>query len=191
MAQPTSEPFPPAQQDHQRELLSEPAQSAPALIQRQSHAPLPYSPQAPASASAPKLVSDNTEISRTPPPLPYTLRTRKLSISFFWFCFVCDSLVQPLVLYYCLWYLTDLSPNLGEPTPEDIVFRFSKPLYSHECRKIVFTIVTLMIGGVSIVEYFYRFFQLFRKGSKVRPLNARRSWVRVAPSTARLIIVIC
>lgn len=48
-----------------------------------------------------------------PPPLPYSLRTRKKSIAFFWTIFVIDTLAQPLILYWCLWYLTDLSPNLG------------------------------------------------------------------------------
>lgn len=48
-----------------------------------------------------------------PPPLPYSLHTRKKSIAFFWTIFVIDTLAQPLILYWCLWYLTDLSPNLG------------------------------------------------------------------------------
>lgn len=48
-----------------------------------------------------------------PPPLPYTLRTRKLSIAGFWIVFFIDTFVQPVVLYFTLWYLTDLSANLG------------------------------------------------------------------------------
>jgi hypothetical protein len=48
-----------------------------------------------------------------PPPLPYSLRRRKWSITFFWTLFVVDTLVQPLVLYYALRYATDLSLNLG------------------------------------------------------------------------------
>lgn len=48
-----------------------------------------------------------------PPPLPYSLHTRKKSIAIFWFIFVVDTLAQPLILYWCLWYLTDLSHNLG------------------------------------------------------------------------------
>ena len=50
-----------------------------------------------------------------PPPLPYSLHTRKKSIAFFWTIFVIDTLAQPLILYWCLWYLTDLSHNLGMP----------------------------------------------------------------------------
>ncbi|KAF4763480.1 hypothetical protein HAV15_001889 [Penicillium sp. str.  len=74
-----------------------------------------------------------------PPPLPYSLHTRKKSIAFFWTIFVVDTLAQPLILYWCLWYLTDLSPNL------------------------VFSIVTASLGGVSVFEYFYRLHNLFRK----------------------------
>lgn len=48
-----------------------------------------------------------------PPPLPYTLHTRKKSIAIFWIIFIVDTLAQPLILYWCLWYLTDLSHNLG------------------------------------------------------------------------------
>ncbi|EEH20379.2 hypothetical protein PABG_02638 [Paracoccidioides brasiliensis Pb03] len=88
-----------------------------------------------------------------PPELPYSLRDRKRSIALFWTLFVIDTLAQPLILYFTLWYLTDLSPNL------------------------VFTISTAALGGVAIAEYFYRFYHLFRKGSVSRPLNARRSWL--------------
>lgn len=48
-----------------------------------------------------------------PPPLPYSLRTRKKAIAIFWTIFVIDTLGQPLILYWTLWYLTDLSHNLG------------------------------------------------------------------------------
>ncbi|PGH35973.1 hypothetical protein GX50_01143 [[Emmonsia] crescens] len=88
-----------------------------------------------------------------PPELPYSLRDRKWSITLFWTLFVIDTLAQPLILYFTLWYLTDLSHNL------------------------VFTISTAALGGVAIAEYFYRFYTLYRKGSVTRPLNARRSWL--------------
>lgn len=48
-----------------------------------------------------------------PPPLPYTLRTRKKSIAIFWILFVIDVVAQPLALYWALWYATDLSHNIG------------------------------------------------------------------------------
>jgi hypothetical protein len=48
-----------------------------------------------------------------PPPLPYSLRTRKKSIAFFWILFVVDTLAQPVALYFGLWYGTNLSHNLG------------------------------------------------------------------------------
>lgn len=51
--------------------------------------------------------------SDVPPPLPYSLWTRKKSIAFFWTIFVIDTLFQPIALYYGLWYGTHMSHNLG------------------------------------------------------------------------------
>lgn len=48
-----------------------------------------------------------------PPPLPYSLHTRKKAITIFWTLFIIDTLGQPLILYWALWYHTDLSHNLG------------------------------------------------------------------------------
>jgi hypothetical protein len=56
----------------------------------------------------------STAVPLEPPPLPYSLRTRKKSIAFFWTIFVIDTLAQPLILYWTLWYLTDLSHNVGK-----------------------------------------------------------------------------
>ncbi|KAJ6021084.1 hypothetical protein N7540_006588 [Penicillium herquei] len=88
-----------------------------------------------------------------PPPLPYSLHTRKKSIAFFWTIFILDTLGQPVALYWGLWYGTNLSHNL------------------------VFSIVTACLGGISVFEYFYRLYNLFRKDSRARPLNARKSWL--------------
>lgn len=85
-----------------------------------------------------------------PPPLNYTLRTRKLSIAFFWSLILFDSIAVPIGLYFGLWYGTNLSPNA------------------------VFSISTGCLGGVSIVEYVLRFWRLWKKGSTCRVLNARR-----------------
>lgn len=49
----------------------------------------------------------------TLPELPYSLRDKKKAITFFWVLFVVDTLAQPLILYFTLWYLTDLSHNIG------------------------------------------------------------------------------
>ncbi|EAW14497.1 uncharacterized protein ACLA_075350 [Aspergillus clavatus NRRL 1] len=94
-----------------------------------------------------------TTVPLEPPPLPYSLHTRKKSIAIFWTLFVIDTLAQPLVLYWALWYATDLSHN------------------------VVFSIVTASLGGISVFEYFYRLYNLFRKDSRARPLNARKSWL--------------
>lgn len=85
-----------------------------------------------------------------PPPLNYTLRTRKLSIAFFWSLILFDSIAVPIGLYFGLWYGTSLSPNA------------------------VFSISTGCLGGVSIIEYILRFYRLWKKGSTCRVLNARR-----------------
>ena len=56
---------------------------------------------------------DEGSVHSEPPPLPYSLHTRKKSIAIFWIVFVIDTLAQPLVLYWALWYATDLSHNVG------------------------------------------------------------------------------
>jgi hypothetical protein len=56
----------------------------------------------------------STTVPLEPPPLPYSLRTRKKSIAIFWTIFVLDTLAQPLVLYWALWFATDLSHNVGK-----------------------------------------------------------------------------
>ncbi|KAK3718848.1 hypothetical protein LTR37_004764 [Vermiconidia calcicola] len=88
-----------------------------------------------------------------PPPLNYTLYTRKMSIFIFWSIILIDSIAMPIVLYFCLWYLTDLSPNT------------------------VFSIVTAALGGASILEYFLRFWRLWKKSSTCRVIGARRMYL--------------
>jgi hypothetical protein len=61
----------------------------------------------------PPTVNTATAGALEPPPLPFSLRDRKKSIIFFWFLFVFDCTVQPLGLYFGLWYGTNLSHNLG------------------------------------------------------------------------------
>ncbi|GAB7353273.1 hypothetical protein MBLNU459_g3779t1 [Dothideomycetes sp. NU459] len=88
-----------------------------------------------------------------PPPLDYTLRTRKRSIAIFWGLILFDSICMPLALYFGLWYGTDLSPNT------------------------VFSIVTAALGGISIFEYALRFWRLFKKNSTCRVIGGRRSYL--------------
>ncbi|KAJ5770315.1 uncharacterized protein N7511_002366 [Penicillium nucicola] len=106
-----------------------------------------------AEAAQTELANIEAPTHTEPPPLPYSLHTRKKAIAIFWTIFVIDTLGQPLIFYWCLWYLTDLSHN------------------------VVFSIVTASLGGVSVFEYFYRLYNLFRKHSRARPLNARVSWL--------------
>jgi hypothetical protein len=88
-----------------------------------------------------------------PPPLNYTLWTRKWPITWFWTLILIDSIAMPIVLYFCLWYLTDLSPNT------------------------VFSIVTAALGGASIIEYFLRFWRLWKQNSTCRVIGARRMYL--------------
>lgn len=98
----------------------------------------------------PSLQESDAGLPSEPPPLNYSLRTRKLSIAFFWTLIVVDSIAIPVVLYFCLHYLTDLTPNA------------------------VFSISTGCLGGISIIEYVIRFWRLWRHDSKCRVLGARR-----------------
>lgn len=88
-----------------------------------------------------------------PPPLNYTLKTRYKSIAIFWTLVFLDIVCMPIILYFCLWYLTSLSHNA------------------------VFSISTGALGTVSIVEYFLRFYRLYKKGSTCRVIGARRYYV--------------
>jgi hypothetical protein len=54
---------------------------------------------------------------------------------------VLDSVAMPIVLYFALWYHTSLSPNT------------------------VFSIVTAALGGVSIADYGWRLWRLWKKDS--------------------------
>ena len=94
-----------------------------------------------------------------PPPLNYTLRTRRKAIFWFWFLIFLDCVCMPIGLYFGMWYgLTrdQLSANA------------------------VFSISTALLGTVSIVEYFIRFVRLWRKNSNCRVIGAERHYVRIA-----------
>ncbi len=104
-------------------------------------------------ASVETMQSSDAAFEPEPPPLNYTLWTRKFSIFWFWSLILFDSIAMPIVLYFCLWYLTDLSPNT------------------------VFSIVTAALGGASIIEYVLRFWRLWKKGSTCRCIGARRSYL--------------
>jgi len=88
-----------------------------------------------------------------PPPLEYSLRTRKKSIIIFWTLIFLDCVCMPIVLYFTLWYATNLSHNA------------------------VFSISTGALGTVSIVEYFIRFRRLWRRNSNCRVIGARRYYL--------------
>ncbi len=109
------------------------------------------SDQVPASMET--MQSSDLAFEPEPPPLNYSLLARKWSIVYFWSLILIDSIAMPIVLYFCLWYLTDLSPNT------------------------VFSIVTAALGGISIFEYFIRFWRLWKKNSTCRVIGARRMYL--------------
>ncbi|KAF2790920.1 hypothetical protein K505DRAFT_327242 [Melanomma pulvis-pyrius CBS 109.77] len=91
-----------------------------------------------------------------PPPLNYSLRTRKKAIFWFWTLIILDCVFMPIGLYFGMWYgLTrdQLSANA------------------------VFSISTALLGTVSIVEYFIRFIRLWRKNSNCRVIGAQRHYL--------------
>jgi hypothetical protein len=93
---------------------------------------------------------------RRPPPLKYSLRTRKKAIFWFWTLIILDCIFMPIGLYFGMWYgLTrdQLSANA------------------------TFSISTALLGTVSIVEYFIRFHRLWKKDSTCRVIGAKRAYV--------------
>lgn len=56
-----------------------------------------------------------------PPSLNYTLKTRYRALWLFWTLIFLDCVCMPIILYFCLWYLTSLSHNAGEPGLEHLV----------------------------------------------------------------------
>lgn len=101
--------------------------------------------------------SGPTLLEPKPPPLNYTLRTRKMSIFIFWSFIIFDSVVMPIALYFGLWY------GVGPPAKKQVL-----------SANAVFSIVTAAIGGASIVEYAVRFWRLWKKSSTCRVIGARR-----------------
>lgn len=97
-----------------------------------------------------------------PPSLNYTLRTRKLSIAFFWSLILFDSVAIPIGLYFGLWY--GVGPGANTPT------QYREKLSANA----VFSIVTAAVGGASILEYFVRMRRLWRKDSTCRVIGAKR-----------------
>lgn len=85
------------------------------------------------------------------PPLPYSLRDHKLSISIIWTLLFLDTAILPVALFYPLWYATD------EPPWE------------------VITITSCIFGVISGAEWFYRTWKLWRD-EKVRPFGSRSRW---------------
>lgn len=104
-----------------------------------------------ASTSVIPAPSSLSSSSPGPPSLSYSLFApkRRRNIAIFWTLVVVDSVAMPIILYFVLWYHTDLSPNA------------------------VFSIVTAALGGVSIIDFQWRLWKLCRKGSGCRVEGAK------------------
>jgi hypothetical protein len=88
---------------------------------------------------------------------------------------------MPIALYFGLWY--GVGPGTNTPTEK-------KEKLS---ANTVFSIVTAAIGGASILEYFLRFWRLYKKGSVCRVIGAHRwylDWFHWNFTLAWLIIMI-
>lgn len=55
----------------------------------------------------------------------------------------------------------------------------------------MFSIVTACLGGISVFEYFYRLYNLFRKGSRARPLNSPKSRVGQLSNGGMITLLTC
>ncbi|KAL7269792.1 hypothetical protein RUND412_007531 [Rhizina undulata] len=84
------------------------------------------------------------------PELPYTLRTRKLSIAIVWTILLLDSLVLPLTLFFVLKVAADM---------DDLnILGISNGIF----------------GFVTFVQYFNRLYRLLQPSPQYRPLGSSR-----------------
>jgi hypothetical protein len=85
------------------------------LFKREKEEPQPRAP----TPTNPSALYANTQVVyqdpdfAVPPPLNYSLRTRKKSIAIFWTLILLDCVCLPIALYFGLWYGTSLSHNAG------------------------------------------------------------------------------
>ncbi|KZF21412.1 hypothetical protein L228DRAFT_269791 [Xylona heveae TC161] len=85
------------------------------------------------------------------PELPYSLRTRKRNIFMFWSVALLSSCLVPLVLFYALYFDTDLE------------------------EWIIFTLTTCLVGVLDVAPtLIIRAYKLVRKDPFSRPLGANR-----------------
>ncbi|KXH42036.1 hypothetical protein CSAL01_07252 [Colletotrichum salicis] len=127
-----------------------------AMTRRSTHSPTrpfpdPATTPHPDTAPGPSETPHRTLLAfhPSPPPLNYTLRTRKTAITLFWTLILIDSIAMPIALYFSLWYGVGPGTNTSTEKREKL------------SPNAVFSIVTAAVGGASIVEYFVRFWRLW------------------------------
>lgn len=84
------------------------------------------------------------------PELPYSLREHKRNIAIIWCLLALDAAIMPLVLFYPLWYSSDLAPAY------------------------IFAVTTGLFGIISGLEWAYRSWRLWRQ-EWVRPFGGKKN----------------
>ncbi|KAF7966735.1 hypothetical protein HWV62_37259 [Athelia sp. TMB] len=88
-----------------------------------------------------------------PPSLNYSLRNRKTAIAITWTVICIDSCIMPVVLFYSLWFGSNLS---------------------HER---IFSIMTTVFGLPTMFNFLRRMWGLCKKDPSRRPIGSRRGWL--------------
>lgn len=97
----------------QSATLQVPGEAAAQSVPTSQNASAAPSIRPPSAIYAPTQVRYEDPNFEKPPPLNYTLRTRKKGIAIFWTLILLDTVAMPIALYFGLWYGTNLSHNAG------------------------------------------------------------------------------
>ncbi|KAF2801412.1 uncharacterized protein BDZ99DRAFT_403410 [Mytilinidion resinicola] len=97
--------------------------------------------------------SDNDKCITGPPPLPYNLREHKKSIAVQWSIIVFVSCVFQIVLFYALWFGTNIDHHT------------------------VFTITQVILGIFAIQGWAVRLWRLLKKNTTATPLGSFRRYL--------------
>lgn len=112
------------------------------------------------------------DVAAAPPPLPYSLKEHKFTISLFWFLIAAESCFIPISFYYGLTFGTNLRHGARKISR---VLTFHRHWLIRICL-LVFAIITSVFGFVTGFEYVWRGWKLIKKTPEYRPLNAPSRW---------------
>lgn len=112
---------------------------------------IPTAPPNPAAPDSEASAATAETTTRPPlPELPYSLREHKRNIAIIWSLLALDAAIMPLVLFYPLWYSSDLAPAY------------------------IFAVTTGLFGIISGLEWAYRSWRLWRQ-EWVRPFGGKKN----------------